>query len=103
MTTETYSFVSLIGKTILLGLAFVLLVPAADKTQYFVHLSFNFTLESINGILSDLQKLLKYFNSTKIVAVFEIPFALSASVFPNNLALYLKDLNYYRYRYLHKN
>ena len=43
-------------------------LPAADKTHYFVHLSFNSTLQLINGISSDLQKLLKYFNGTTIVA-----------------------------------
>ena len=45
-----------------------MLLPAADKTHYFVHLSFNSTLQLINGISSDLQKLLKYFNGTTIVA-----------------------------------
>ena len=43
------------------------------------------------------KKLLKYFNGTVIVAFFRIPFAAFeadwATVFPNNLALYLKDLN----------
>ena len=48
-------------------------VPAADKTQYFVHLSS--TLQLINGISSNLQKLLKYFNDTAIVAFLKIPFA----------------------------
>ena len=60
--------------------------------HYFFHLSFNSTLILINGISSDLQKLLKYLNSTAIVAFFKIPFAPSASVFSNNLALYSKDL-----------
>ena len=35
-------------------------------------------------ILNDLQKLLKYFNGTAIVAFFKTPFATSASVFSNN-------------------
>ena len=42
--------------------------------------------------MSDHQKLLKYFNGTVIVAFFRIPFGPSASVFPNILALYLRDL-----------
>ena len=46
----------------------------------------------INGISGDLQKLLKYFNGTAVVAFFRIPFASSATVFRINLALYLKDL-----------
>ena len=99
VTTGTYNFVSLILKIILLTLAFsliLLLLPAADKRQYFVHLSFNSTLQLINGILSDLQKLLKYFNGTAIVAFFRISLALFgagwATVFANNIDLLLKDL-----------
>ena len=46
--------------------------------------------------MSDLQKLLEYFNGTATVAFFRIPLAwFGASlgtVFPNNLALYPKDL-----------
>ena len=82
-------------KIILLGLASALLVPPADRTQYFVHLSFNQNFQLINGISSDLQKLLKYFNGTGIVAFLKIPFPHSASVFSNNLVLiilYSKDL-----------
>ena len=37
-------------------------------------------------------KLFKYFNGTAIATFFSIPLAQSAAVFPNNLALYLKDL-----------
>ena len=36
-----------------------------------------------------IQKLLKYFNDTAIVAFLKTPFA---AVFPNNLALYSKNL-----------
>ena len=47
----------------------------------------------MNGISSDLQKLLRYYNSTAIVVFLKIPFASSAfQYFPSNLALYLKDL-----------
>ena len=42
-------------------------------------------MQLINGISSDLQKLLKYFNGRASVAFYKIPFALSATVFPNNL------------------
>ena len=81
---------SLIVKIILLELTFALSAPAADKTQYFDHLSFNFTLQLIDGISSDLQKLLKYFNGTAIVEFLKILFALSASVSSNSLVLYSK-------------
>ena len=81
----------LIVKVILLGLVSILSGPAAVKTQYFVHLSFHSILGLINGISSDLQKLLKCFNGTAIVAFPRIPFAPS-SVFLYNLALCSKDL-----------
>ena len=85
---------SLIVKIILLESAFALSAPAADKTQYFVNL--NSTLQLINGISSDHQKLLKYFNGTAIVAFFRISLALFgagwATVFANNIDLLLKDL-----------
>ena len=38
-------------------------------------LSFSSTLQLINGVSSDLQKLLKYFNGTAIVTFFSIPLA----------------------------
>ena len=70
----------------------MLSLAPAEKTQYFVHLSFSSTLQLINGISSDLQKLLKYF----IAAFLQIPFATFdvgwATVFYNNLVLYLKEL-----------
>ena len=96
VTAGWYNFVSLIVKIILLELAFVLSLPATDKTQYFVHLSFNSILELVNGILSDLSKLLRYFNGKAIVAYFRNPLASFGegweAVFPNHLALYSKDL-----------
>ena len=74
MTTGTYSFVSLIVKTILLELApsslSVLAVPGADKTKCFVHLSFNSTLHLVTGSSSDLQEVLRYFNGMAMVALF---------------------------------
>ena len=50
-------------------------VPHEEKTQYFVHLSFNSISQLINGISSDLQKLIKNFNGTAIAAFFRIPLA----------------------------
>ena len=79
-------------KIISLKLAFALSVPAADKIQYFVHLNFNSTLQLINGISSDVQTLLEYFNGTAIVVFSKIPLVLPALVFSNNLSLHLKDL-----------
>ena len=59
-------------------------------------LSFNSTLQLINGISRDIQKLCKYFNGTAIVAFLKILFVGfgvgCATVFHNNLALYFKDL-----------
>ena len=57
-----------------------------------MNLSFKSAFQLINGISSDIQKLLEYFNGKVIVSFFKILFALSASVFSNNLALYLKGL-----------
>ena len=89
-------------KSSLSELALSLSVPTV-KTQCFVHLSFNKILQSINGFLSILQKLLRYFNGSyntiqllhcynccnTIVAFSKVPFA--DAVLPINLALYLKD------------
>ena len=61
---------------------------AADKTQYLVNVSFSFTLQLINSISSDLQKLLIYFNGAAIFAFSKMLFDPSDSVFPNNVALY---------------
>ena len=84
---------SLIVNLILSSLTLAQSLPAADKTQWCDHLSFNSTLQWINVILSNLQKLQRYFNGTALVAFFIIPLAaLSrwATVFNNDLALYLK-------------
>ena len=83
---------SLIVEIILLGLPSSISTPAVDKTQHFFHLSFNYTLLLINGISSDFQKLLKYFNSTASVVFLKIPLAPSDSVFFNELPLYMKNL-----------
>ena len=91
---------SLIVKIILLPLLLSLTLPlalvalAADKTQYFLHLSFDSTLQLINGISSDLQKLLKYLKGKAIAEIFKFLFALSAAVFSDNLALYLNHLKF---------
>ena len=95
-TRGTFNLVSLTAKIILLGLEFTLSTPTAEKIQSFGHLSLNSTLQLINGISSDLPKLIKYFNDTAIIAFFRIPLnsfgAGRATIFLHNLALYLKDL-----------
>ena len=77
MTTVTYNFVSLIVKIISLesALALSFSLSSTDEIHCYVHLSFNSTLKLINGISNDLQKLLRFFNGTKIVAFFRIPLA----------------------------
>ena len=99
--SETWTWYYMNIKSIFLPLALsstlplILLIPAADKTQYFVYVSFNSTFHLVNGISTDLRKLLKCFNGTEVVAHFRIQLtALSAwaAVFPNNLVFYLKDL-----------
>ena len=103
MTTRTYAFVSLVVNIILVALSLSLSLPFADKTQFFIHLSFISTLEIINAILTNLQKLLKHFNGTARFAFLKISLALFgagwATVFPNNLALYLKDLKLLVFQY----
>ena len=79
-------------KEILLRLASSLSLAAADETKCFVHLIFNSILHLVNGVLCDLQNLLRYFNGTAIVVFLKFPLTPSASVFPNILALYLKGL-----------
>ena len=59
MTTGTNNFVSLIVQITLLELASVLSAPDADQKAWFVNLRFNATLELINYISSDLQKILR--------------------------------------------
>ena len=87
---------SLIVKVLLSLLSLALSAPATDKTQCFLHLSFNSALQAINGISTNLQKLLKYFNDTAIVAFLKIPLGASGAgfptLYPNNLALYLEHL-----------
>ena len=107
VTTGAYNFVYLIVNIILLSLSLLLIifpVPPADKTQYFLHLNFNSTLQLINDISSDLQKLIKYFNGAAIFVLPKIPFAAFgagwATMFSNNLALYLKELKLSVFRIL---
>ena len=67
---------SLIVNVILLeSLPLAFSVPATDKTQYFVDLGFNSTLQLINGFFSNLQKLLEHFNGTVITKFLRIPLA----------------------------
>ena len=81
VTTRTYNVVSLILKIILLELASLLSEAAAVKTQYFLYLSFNSTLQLNNGISNNLQKLRIYFNDTAIVAFLRTPFSSSVQCF----------------------
>ena len=87
---------SLIVKIILLGSAFVLSLKVSYKTEYFAHFNFDAILQLINGISSDLLKLLRYFNDTAIAAFFRIPLGSFETgwviAFPNNLVLYSKNL-----------
>ena len=55
-------------------------LQSTDKTQSFVHLSFNSTLQLIKSISSDLQKLLKYFNDTAIVPFLRVEVAVPGAV-----------------------
>ena len=68
---------------------------AVDNTYYFFHVKFNLILQLIKGISNDLKKLLKYFNGTTIFT-FNLPTqalsGLAASILPNKLTLYLKDV-----------
>ena len=66
-----------------LKLPLTLSAPAVDKTQFFAYLSFNSSLELINGISSDVQNLLKYYNDTAIVAFLKFSFAPCATKFYN--------------------
>ena len=97
MTTRKCNFVYLIVKIKLLELApssLSLAAPSTDETQWFVHLSFNLTLQLISGVSSDLREPLTYFNGTRIVAFSRNPLAwfglVYATVFRNNLVLYFK-------------
>ena len=74
----------------MIELTSLLSLPFVDKTQYFVHLSFNSTLQLINEISSDLQKLPRYFDGTAIVVFLKSSFGSSAPLIPNNLTLYLQ-------------
>ena len=72
---------SLIVKIILLALLSPLTsfsVRAPHKTQFFVHFSFNYTLQLINGILSDIQKYLNILMTQQLLHFFKIPLAVLA-------------------------
>ena len=53
----------------------IIIISCRQKTQYFVHLSFNLTFQLNNDISSDLQKLLKYFIGIAVVAFLTIQLA----------------------------
>ena len=79
-----------IVKIILLELASSFSSSFAYKTKRY-SLSFNLNLHLINGVLIDLQKLLRCFNGTTITVFFKIPFAPLVPMFSINLFLYLKE------------
>ena len=95
MTTGIYKFSSLIVKKLLSGLVLVFSLPSIVKTQSYGHSSFDSTLQLINAISSDLEKLLTYSNGTAIVASLKTVFSTSTDVFFNNLALYLNLQHHY--------
>ena len=81
---------SFIVKIILSVLALSSSAPAVDET---IVCPFNVLFYSpiTNCISSDLQKLLKYFNGTEVVAFLRTPFVSTALLFPNRLTLYSKN------------
>ena len=82
-----YNFVSLIINT---GSS-----AAVDNTHSFFHVKFNLILQLMKCVSNDLKKLLKYFNGATIFT-FNLPTralsGLAASILPNKLTLYLKDV-----------
>ena len=79
LTFQILFFVSFLVKIILSELArsplSTLAAPSTNKSQCFAYVSFNSTLQLINGISNNPQKLLRYFNGTEILAFFIIPLA----------------------------
>lgn len=76
--TGTYNFESLIAKIILSELALAFTTLTVATAECFV--PYNTALHLINGLSNDLRKLLTYFNSTKIVALFKIPLLFFGTV-----------------------
>ena len=70
-------FLFLVVKIILFASALTLSqsLSLSSKTPCFVNLSFSSTLQLINSISNDSQKLLRYFTGTAIALFFRIPFA----------------------------
>ena len=62
VTIGTYNFASAIAKTEL--------PSSLDRTQFLFHVNESSTLQLINGISNDLQKLPKYFSGTAIFTPF---------------------------------
>ena len=58
------------------------------STQFPIHVNESSTLQLINGISNDLQKLLKYFNGIAIFTPFKSPLL---TVLPTKLDLHLND------------
>ena len=86
--TGTYNFVYLIVKIILLGLASVWSAPAAVNAQYFVHLIFNSILQLMTFQVISKNVLIAQY----LLHFLDFLFAPSATVSPDNLVLYSRDL-----------
>ena len=84
----------LIVKMIILELALPLSASAANRTKRLAHLTFSSTMQLINDISNDLQKLFRYFCGTVIIVFLKIPIAPSENMFPKSWDFYLKDLIY---------
>ena len=69
-------------------MASLALLTEKASTPFSIHVKESSTLQSINGISNDLQKLLKYFNGTAIFTPFKYPLL---SVLPTKFDLYLND------------
>ena len=66
-------------------------VPALDNIQFPYQFNESSTLQLINGIANDLQKLLKYFSGTAIFTPSFLLFAPSTTVLSIRFDLYLND------------
>ena len=75
VTIGTLSFASVILKVALSAPVALALAPTAAEvnTQFSIHINESSTLQLINGISNDLQKLLKHFDGTATFIPFFVP------------------------------
>ena len=66
-------------------------VPELDNIHFLFYVNESSTLQLVNGISNDLQKLLRYINGTTIFTPSFFLFAPFASVLPIRFDLYLND------------